>query len=159
MIPDWLLVGTDGGLYESHDLAENWRFIANLPVTQFYKLAVDDAEPFYNVYGGTQDNNTQGGPTRTDNVNGITQRRLVHHPLRRRPPAGGRARQPRHRLLRVAGGQPGPHRPHDRRHCLHPAPARARRPARALQLGRADPDQPAFADPALLRLAAGMALG
>jgi hypothetical protein len=69
---DWLLVGTDGGLYESHDLAENWRFIANLPVTQFYKLALDDSEPFYNVYGGTQDNNTQGGPTRTDNVNGIT---------------------------------------------------------------------------------------
>jgi photosystem II stability/assembly factor-like uncharacterized protein len=69
--PDWLLVGTDGGLYESHDLAENWRFIANLPVTQFYKLAVDDSEPFYNVYGGTQDNNTQGGPIRTANVNGI----------------------------------------------------------------------------------------
>jgi len=41
-------------------------------VTQFYKLAVDDTEPFYNVYGGTQDNNTQGGPTRTDNVNGIS---------------------------------------------------------------------------------------
>ncbi|MEM8932188.1 MAG: glycosyl hydrolase [Acidobacteriota bacterium] len=69
--PDYLLVGTDGGLYESFDLAENWRFMANMPITQFYKLAVDDAEPFYNVYGGTQDNATQGGPSRTDNVHGI----------------------------------------------------------------------------------------
>jgi photosystem II stability/assembly factor-like uncharacterized protein len=69
--PDWLLVGTDGGVYESFDLAETWRFVANLPVTQFYKLAVDDSEPFYYVYGGTQDNSTQGGPTRTDSVNGI----------------------------------------------------------------------------------------
>ena len=69
--PDYLLVGTDGGVYESFDLAENWRFMANLPVTQFYKVALDDTEPFYNVYGGTQDNNTQGGPSRTDNVHGI----------------------------------------------------------------------------------------
>jgi photosystem II stability/assembly factor-like uncharacterized protein len=69
--PDYLLVGTDGGLYESFDLAENWRFIANLPVTQFYKVAVDDSEPFYYVYGGTQDNSTQGGPSRTDNYHGI----------------------------------------------------------------------------------------
>lgn len=70
--PDYLLVGTDGGLYESFDLAKNWRFIANLPVTQFYKVAVDDALPFYHIYGGTQDNNTQGGPSRTDNRHGIT---------------------------------------------------------------------------------------
>lgn len=69
--PDYLLVGTDGGIYESFDLAESWRFVANLPVTQFYKLALDDSEPFYNVYGGTQDNNTQGGPVRTASVNGI----------------------------------------------------------------------------------------
>lgn len=69
--PDYLLVGTDGGLYESFDLAETWRFIDNLPVTQFYKVAVDDKEPFYYVYGGTQDNNTQGGPSRTDNLTGI----------------------------------------------------------------------------------------
>lgn len=69
--PDYLLVGTDGGIYESFDLAENWRFMANLPLTQFYKVAVDDAEPFYTIYGGTQDNSTQGGPSRTDNIHGI----------------------------------------------------------------------------------------
>ncbi len=69
--PDYLLIGTDGGVYESFDLAKNWRFIENLPVTQFYKVAVDDTKPFYNIYGGTQDNNTQGGPSRTDNVHGI----------------------------------------------------------------------------------------
>jgi photosystem II stability/assembly factor-like uncharacterized protein len=69
--PNYLLVGTDGGIYESFDLEENWKFVSNLPITQFYKVAVDDAEPFYNIFGGTQDNNTQGGPSRTDNINGI----------------------------------------------------------------------------------------
>ena len=69
--PNYLLVGCDGGMYESFDLGQNWRYMANLPLTQYYKLAVDDAEPFYNIYGGTQDNNTQGGPSRTDNVHGI----------------------------------------------------------------------------------------
>lgn len=69
--PNYLLVGTDGGLYESFDLEQNWRFINNLPVTQFYKIALDDSKPFYMVYGGTQDNSTQGGPSRTDNVHGI----------------------------------------------------------------------------------------
>jgi len=69
--PDYLLIGTDGGLYESFDLAKSWRFIESLPVTQFYKVAVDDTEPFYNIYGGTQDSYTQGGPSRTDNVHGI----------------------------------------------------------------------------------------
>jgi photosystem II stability/assembly factor-like uncharacterized protein len=69
--PNYLLVGCDGGLYESFDLTQTWKYVANLPVTQFYKIALDDATPFYNVYGGTQDNNTQGGPSRTDNRHGI----------------------------------------------------------------------------------------
>ena len=69
--PDYLLVGTDAGIYESFDLAQNWRFIDNLPLTQYYKVAVDDAEPFYHVFGGTQDNGSHGGPSQTDNRHGI----------------------------------------------------------------------------------------
>lgn len=69
--PDYLLVGTDGGLYETFDRTKTWRFVGNLPVTQFYKIAVDDAAPFYNIYGGTQDNSTQGGPSRTVSTHGI----------------------------------------------------------------------------------------
>ena len=68
---NYILIGCDGGLYESFDKTLNWKFIDNLPLTQFYKIAVDDNEPFYNVYGGTQDNNTQGAPSRTDNIHGI----------------------------------------------------------------------------------------
>lgn len=70
--PNYMLIGTDGGIYESFDGSKTWRYVNNLPLTQFYKVAVDDAEPFYNVYGGTQDNNTQGGPSRTFRTNGIT---------------------------------------------------------------------------------------
>ncbi|HKK61290.1 MAG TPA: hypothetical protein VJ951_01950 [Bacteroidales bacterium] len=69
--PDWIIVGTDGGLYETFDNTESWKFVANLPVTQYYKLALDDAKPFYNVFGGTQDNGTHAGPSRTIYREGI----------------------------------------------------------------------------------------
>jgi photosystem II stability/assembly factor-like uncharacterized protein len=67
-----LLVGCDGGVYETYDFGTNWEFKANIPITQFYKVAVDNSVPFYWVYGGTQDNNSLGVPSRTISANGIT---------------------------------------------------------------------------------------
>lgn len=69
--PNYLLIGTDGGLYESFDHTNSWKYVRNLPITQYFKIAVDDALPFYNVYGGTQDNGSHGGPSRTISSDGI----------------------------------------------------------------------------------------
>lgn len=69
---DHYLVGCDGGLYETWDRAATWVWKTNLPLGQFVDVAVDYAAPFYNIYGGTQDNNDEGGPSRTYSANGLT---------------------------------------------------------------------------------------
>jgi photosystem II stability/assembly factor-like uncharacterized protein len=69
--PLHVMEGSDGGVYESFDRGKTWRIFTNLPVTQFYKVAVDMDYPFYNVMGGTQDNYTLVGPSQTLSDHGI----------------------------------------------------------------------------------------
>ncbi|HXN63824.1 MAG TPA: hypothetical protein VN862_00715 [Candidatus Acidoferrales bacterium] len=66
-----VMVGCDGGLYESYSRGETWDYKANLPLGQFYDVVADSDAPFYHVYGGTQDNSSVGGPARTRSGSGI----------------------------------------------------------------------------------------
>ncbi len=65
-----LILGNDGGLHFSYDRGETWRQVNNLPIAQFYAVGVDREVP-YRVYGGTQDNGTWGGPSRSRSSRGI----------------------------------------------------------------------------------------
>ncbi len=65
-----MYTGDDGGIGESRDRGATMRFVTNLPLAQFYHVAVDDALP-YNVMGGMQDNGSWHGPSRTFEEGGI----------------------------------------------------------------------------------------
>lgn len=56
-----MVVGNDGGVVISNNRGRSWRFVANLPVGQFYHVSYDMQVP-YNVYGGLQDNGSWMGP-------------------------------------------------------------------------------------------------
>ncbi len=66
-----MLAGSDAGLYETFDGGETWRHFPNMPIAQFYKLALSNREPFFDVMGGAQDLGTLLGPSRTTHVEGV----------------------------------------------------------------------------------------
>jgi photosystem II stability/assembly factor-like uncharacterized protein len=66
-----VIIGNDGGLYETWDGMKSFRHFTNLPLSQFYRIATDKARPFYHVCGGAQDNGTICGPSRTASRAGI----------------------------------------------------------------------------------------
>jgi photosystem II stability/assembly factor-like uncharacterized protein len=68
--PSFMIDGNDGGLNITHDYGKTWRFVENIPVGQFYHVAVDMDQP-YNVYGGLQDNGSWAGPAYTWKDGGI----------------------------------------------------------------------------------------
>ncbi len=119
-----LLIGNDGGLYQTYDGMKTWRHFTNLPLSQFYRVSTDNARPFYNVCGGMQDNGSICGPSRTLNGRaGIRTSDWYSCQRRRRFLHGQRPRRSKHRLLRVAGGQLRPAGPAHWRAGQHPTAA------------------------------------
>ena len=65
------MIGGDGGVYVTYDEGKKYFHVSNLPVVQYYRVTVDNSEPFYWVYGGTQDNNSNGGPNASISRDGV----------------------------------------------------------------------------------------
>lgn len=68
--PQHMILGNDGGLAITRDGGQSWRFVRNLPLAQFYHVALDNELP-YNVYGGLQDNGSWRGPSAVWKTPGI----------------------------------------------------------------------------------------
>ena len=69
--PRRLLLGTDGGIYQSYNAGEGWDFMNRFAAGEFYRIQVDSARP-YRICGGLQDNLNWVGPSQTHSKEGIT---------------------------------------------------------------------------------------
>lgn len=59
--PERVMLGNDGGLFVSWDRGQTWLHLNNLPMAEFYRVALDNQRPFQ-IWGGTQDNASFVGP-------------------------------------------------------------------------------------------------
>jgi photosystem II stability/assembly factor-like uncharacterized protein len=75
--PRHIMLGNDGGVYFTYDMGRRWDFTANLPIGQFYDVAVDAREPYW-IYGGTQDNGTFAFPSGTYSRGPLTDDQVMH---------------------------------------------------------------------------------
>lgn len=62
--PAHIVIGTDGGAYQTFDKGESWDFLNTMAVGQFYNISLDDSDP-YRIIGGLQDNGTWVWPSST----------------------------------------------------------------------------------------------
>ncbi|HXY60718.1 MAG TPA: hypothetical protein VEH26_03825 [Chthoniobacterales bacterium] len=58
-----LLLGTDGGLYQSFAGGKNWDHLNKFPAGEFYRISLDDSKPYFRIAGGLQDNENWVGPS------------------------------------------------------------------------------------------------
>jgi hypothetical protein len=66
-----LLLGTDGGVYQSFAGGENWDHLNSIPAGEFYRISVDDTKPYFRIAGGLQDNENWVGPSGIQSKEGI----------------------------------------------------------------------------------------
>ncbi len=70
-VSERLILGTDGGVYQSYAAGKGWEHLNRIPAGEFYRIAVDDLQPYYRVAGGLQDNESFAGPSQVPTKEGI----------------------------------------------------------------------------------------
>src|SRR6266403_1993866 len=66
-----LLLGTDGGVYQSFAAGKGWEHLNRIPAGEFYRLTLDDTKPYFRIAGGLQDNENWVGPSGVQSKEGI----------------------------------------------------------------------------------------
>jgi photosystem II stability/assembly factor-like uncharacterized protein len=70
-VSERLILGTDGGVYQSYAAGKAWEHLSRFPAGEYYRITLDDTQPFYRIAGGLQDNESFVGPSQTATKDGI----------------------------------------------------------------------------------------